>query len=101
MRGFVESTNRNLDHGDVEQGLAGLRETFVVLAQATKLSQPGERAFDDPALRQYFNAPRCAAGDLQRPAAAEANPFDHAAGVSSVGANDSQSRGGQNRESVF
>jgi len=37
-------------HSEVDPGFAGFGELFVITHQATALDQPGQRAFNDPAI---------------------------------------------------
>lgn len=45
-----------VDHRHIDEVLAGLREEFVVLAEAAIAIEPGERAFDDPAFGQNLES---------------------------------------------
>jgi len=53
----------------VEHGFAGACGSFVVLIIATTASQPGKRAFDNPAFRQHHEA-----SDADRPQHRLQNP---------------------------
>lgn len=44
------------DHGDVDEGLAGLDRAFVIFGEAAVPVEPAEDAFDDPAIRQHMKA---------------------------------------------
>src|SRR3970040_193509 len=46
----TESLEHEADHGDVDHGFAVFHQFLIVLAESPGMSQPGERAFHDPAL---------------------------------------------------
>lgn len=51
-----QSANHEADHGDVDDGLAGGRQVFVVLAETTMASEPAERTLNDPTPRKNLEA---------------------------------------------
>ena len=51
-----QSTNHEADHGDVDDGLAGGRQVFVVLAETTMAPKPAESALNDPTSREELEA---------------------------------------------
>ena len=51
-----QSTNHEADHGDGDDGLAGGRKVFVVLAETTMASEPPESALNDPTPRKDLEA---------------------------------------------
>ena len=51
-----EPVEHQIDHGHVDEVLAGLGEEFVVLAQTPISAQPSERALDDPTFGQNREA---------------------------------------------
>ena len=45
-----ESSRHEIDHAEMDDGFARFGRAFVVFAVSPVASQPGERAFDDPAV---------------------------------------------------
>ncbi len=48
----AESMNHQIDHGNVDHGLAALDECFVTFRQSPVSTQPGERPFHNPSCGQ-------------------------------------------------
>ena len=72
-----ESSGHEVDHAEMDDGFARFGRAFVVFAVSPVASQPGERAFDDPALGQGdkpFDRDR-SQHRLQHPAEGVANPL--------------------------
>ncbi len=78
-----------MDHGQVNDCFAAVRERLVVLAQTTIPTEPRKRAFDDPTLGQNLEAGHIVAAfdDLQDPVAQFLCPLDQFPGVAPVGPN--------------
>lgn len=51
-----QSANRKADHGDVDDGLAGSWQVFIVLAETTMASEPPESTLNDPTPRKDLEA---------------------------------------------
>lgn len=80
-----------MDHGKVDPGFAATRIVFVVFAEPSVTTQPGERPFDNPPLRQNNEAVevnRLEDGS-QQPMAAALHPRGDSS-ISAIGPNDAQ-----------
>ena len=51
-----QSASHEPDHRDVDDGFAGGREVFVVLAETTMAPKPAESALNDPTSRENLEA---------------------------------------------
>src|ERR1700693_3554624 len=83
-----------MNHGNVDHGLAGVGEAFVVLAESSVASQPTKGTLHDPAPRQDykpFDAYR-PQHRLQQPSALTLDPGDQLAGIAAVGRDELQPR---------
>ena len=54
--GRREPTQHQTRHGEVHHGFTALRQPFIVFAQATRLVEPRQCAFDHPPTRQQYKA---------------------------------------------
>ncbi len=50
----AESVEHQLDHGNLDHRFAVFEQLLVVFAEPAIVAEPGERAFDDPALAENF-----------------------------------------------
>ena len=65
-----QASEHDADHGEANEGCDGSGEAFVVARQASVAADPGEGAFDDPALGEDDEAVGLAAlDDFQEPIA--------------------------------
>ena len=83
-----------VDHGQVDEVLAGSRVEFIIFAEPTIAAQPGEGPLDDPAMRQHLetNGLLATPDDFQFPAGDLLNPLLQLAGVAGIGPDQLQSR---------
>lgn len=68
--GTTEPVEHQLDHGNLNHGFAVFDELLIVFAEPAIVAEPGERAFDDPALAENFKTDLLAklVDDFQNPA---------------------------------
>lgn len=78
-----------IDHGDVDHGLCGVKQVLVVLGQAPVFVKPCEGALDDPALADHLEAFGLVAAfdDVQQPVAEVGNLLHELSAVAAVGVN--------------
>lgn len=76
-----------MDHGQVNDRFAALRQRLVVLAQPPVTTEPSKGSLHDPTLRQDLEAGHVVAAfdDLQDPVTHFLGPFDQFPGVSPIG----------------
>ena len=55
-RSLCKATEHEIDHGDVDEGFAGLIENLVVLGKVPIAIEPSESTFDYPTSRQQFES---------------------------------------------
>ena len=89
-----ESFEHDVDHTDMDQGFAGFRPVFIVLAQPAAVVDPRDRAFHHPATRQDREAFGLVGAfhDLQFPVTGLFRPSDEFPGVAAIGPDELQSR---------
>ena len=82
-----QAMQHQVDHGHVDEILAGLGEEFIVLAEAAVTTEPRERPLDDPSVRQKLEAlGRIAAlDDFQIPPGELLDPLYQRSRVAAVG----------------
>jgi len=85
------------DHGDVDHGFAVFQEFLIVLAESPGMSQPGERAFHDPAFAQELKTSLLfqLTDNFQDPTTPAIEPGNQLAGVTAIGPH--QRNGGKRR----
>lgn len=83
-----------VDHGQVNEILAGSRVEFIILAEPAVPAQPCERPLDDPAVGQHLEARDlfAAPDNFQFPAGVFLDPLLQLAGVAGIGPNQFQPR---------
>ena len=81
-------------HGDMNVRFAAFSEFLVVFTHAPIAAQPSECSFDDPTMRQYFEAFHIirSLDDFQYPATQLLRPFDQLACIPAVCPNEFQER---------
>ena len=51
---IAEASGHEVNHGEIDHGLARFSQFFIVFAETAIPSQPSEGSFDHPAVRKYF-----------------------------------------------
>ena len=92
---YKKSVKHNLDAGQLNHSLSGLRQELIVDGQSAKVLQPGESSFDNPSSGddlEFAGAFVRAKHDFDDPAELPERPVTKGALVSAVGKYLSQAR---------
>jgi len=93
QRGSGQPSEHQLNHRDVDHGLTGGGEIFVVLTQSPISSQPTESSFHHPTSRQHFKSCDIVAPpyNFQSPTGQAVKPSDQLSSIATIRPNQLES----------